>query len=902
MQNQSFTWAASLTALTAAMTAAPTMAKAAQSDVQQSTQSAVAASAVSVSQPVPAPADQARSAPTNVAPPNSDSNTIVVTGTYLPNASRQSGTIDVVGSKEIQQSVKPSITSILADLPAMQGSFITGGSNDNNNSPAQTINLRGLGPRATLVLLNGQRQVPVSEPVNSSDAFAVDTNTLVPTVLISRVEVLKDGASALYGSDAVAGVVNFITNKTLKGIVVQGDGGITTNAGRKNGRIGIGAGVQMSDTSIIVGAEYAHQDQMFVRDIFNDPARIKKFGQVSGFSNPSTFFFGGVGHPDPTCGIDGSFLAGSNCRYDLTTLRGMVAQQDRGVGYVGIEHHFNDRLVLSAEFGGAYVHQVRTNSIGFLANNTAILPGAALTVPADNPGNPYGVPVTMNFRTGSLEMPAITDTSSTTLRSRVKLDYELTSDWKVSLGGSYAVNSSKVVNGGYWDVRRFQDALNCVAGPSKNLCFNPFGSSFTAQPGSPLYNSPDVNNWFVSPQISNTKYSLSTVDLLITGKLFDIGDRAVRVALGAQNRHESTSDFHDINSRTGGDTFGGPEPDYSLGRTINSAFGELQVPLFSTFDIDAAARVEKSSPGGTFFNPKIAFNWRAAEGLTFSGSVGKSERAPGLLQFVQQSTLGGVIGDKYVPIPQNGFAVILLPSTNLKPESSTNYNLGVNLSEHFAGGRFNLNLDAWDIDFKDLITTTDVSAFILANPDSPAIIRNPSNNFILQVTVPGYRNANKLELRGLDFEAGYSHPIGALTLNTRIDGTLMDKYDFTNASGVTSSYLGKYNTSIAPIARLVMRGSVGLSDPHNVFLVTANYKSKLRETTPSLIGITQEKPYTTVDVSYSHDFGHGRLVTIGVVNVFDKLPPAQGNNIYTTNSLAYPITGRTIDAGFRVQF
>lgn len=828
---------------------------------------------------------------------------IVVTGSYLPRVSKQIGSLSIVGAKDIQASIKPSITALLADIPAMQGSLLTGGSNDNNNSPAQTINLRGLGTRATLILLSGQRQTPVSEPTNTSDAFAVDTNTLVPTVLVSRVEVLKDGASALYGSDAVAGVVNFITNKDLKGLLIQGDGGLTTAGGRMNGRIGIGGGVQSDDTSIVAGLEYAHQDQIFTRDIFNDTARIAKFGQTSGFSNPATFFFGGVGHPDPACGtIQGSFISGTNCRYDLTTLRGMIAQQDRGVGYASIEHRFSDHLKLTSEFGGAYIQQIRTNSIGFLANNTGALPGAALTIPATNPGNPYGVAVTVNFRTGSLQRPAITDTSSTTMRARLKLDYDISSDWKVSLGGAYSQNSSKATNGGYYDVKRFQAALNCQGGTSGTLCFNPFGTAFTAQPGSPLYNSPDIFNYIESPQISNSKYLLSTFDALLTGRLFNIGDRAVRVAVGAQNRHESTSNVHDINTRTGGDTFGGPAPDYALGRSVNSVFGELQVPVLPTLDINAAVRVEQSSPGGTFTNPKVGFLWRAIDGLTFPGSVGKSARAPGLLQFVQQSVLGSVIGDPLVPSPQNGFTVLLQPSTNLKPESSTNYNIGANLSKDLGGGRLSLNLDFWDINFKDLITAFDVTAFILANPNSPAIIRNPSNNFIISVTVPGFRNANKLELQGLDFDAGYAHPIGDVTLNAKVSGTLMTQYDFTNAAGVTSSYLGNYNTAIAPIAKLVLNGALGVSTKRDGLNVTLNYKSALHETTKSLIGITEEKPYTTFDLDYHHDFGHGASFKFGVVNIFNKLPPAQGNNIYTTNSLAYPLTGRMVNAGFRVAF
>jgi outer membrane receptor for ferrienterochelin and colicin len=833
---------------------------------------------------------------------------VVVTGSYLSGQSMQQGTLEVVGSNDIKRSIEPNVAAMLAELPSTQGNMITGGSNDNNNSPAMTINLRGLGTRATLVLLNGQRQVPTSEPNSSSDAFAVDLNGLVPMVTIDRVEVLKDGASAVYGSDAVAGVVNFITRKNLDGIVVQADSGITGNASRKNGRFGFAGGLKTETTSLIAGLEIAHQDQIFTTDIFNDLARVTKFGQTSSFGNPATFFPRGVRTPDPLCGsstIGGApvagLLVGTACRFDLTQLRGMVAETNRGVMYSNFDHKFSDRFTIKAELGAALVKLKRFNSIGFPVNTVAV------TVPATNPGNPFGniAPYALSYRSGAIQTGtrAVTDTSSNTYRARVSAEYQVTDTWMLSFGSSYGYNQSRNSNGGYYNIQRFQDALNCVAGAARNLCFNPFASAYLAAPGSPLYNSPAVLDWITSPLLVSTDYSLMTADALLTGELFKIGNNdPVRAAVGVQRRREATSSQHDLLSRTGGLSFGGASSDYSLRRSVNALFAEVQIPLAPTFDIDVAARMENSSPGGSSVNPKIGFSWKPTAGLTLGGSIGKSQRSPGLLQFTSQSVLGGIINDPVTRATQNGFAVTLLPSTGLKPETSTNANLTLNWRAQLAGGALGVDLDAWNIDFKDLIKATDVSAYIAANPLSPQVVRNPATGEILLVTLPGYGNANKLALSGLDFSLTYSHEIGPGKLGARFGGTVMNKYDFTNSAGVTSSFLGNINTTLPAIAKSVLRLGVDYATETNNVTLTANYKSKLTETTAGLVGISEEKTFTTIDLALQHDFGHSLLINVGVVNLTDAIPPAQGNNIYTTYANAYPLTGRTLSLGLRKEF
>ncbi|WP_019052504.1 TonB-dependent receptor domain-containing protein [Sphingobium xenophagum] len=829
---------------------------------------------------------------------------IVVTGSYLTHNVQSQGALTAVSGEDLLNSSRASVAETLAQLPSTSGNIVTGGSNDQGNSPVSAINLRGLGPRATLVLLNGQRQVSVAEP-GGQDSFSVDVNTLVPAILIQRVDVLKDGASALYGSDAVAGVVNFITDTKLNGLKFSARLNLIDGRSRKNGNISVAFGSQGERTSVVAAFEYAHQDQVFTTDIYG-PARIAKFGQTSAFANPATFFVNGVARPDPLCGssqIGGVPVAGlpvnGQCRQDLTLLRGMIAQIDRGVGYVNVKHELSDALTLNVEGGASMVQLRRFNSVGFPVNT------ATLVVPANNPGNPFGAPATMNYRWGSayLGLKSVTATRSNTYKARGALNWNIDGNWKAEASAYYGINNSAVNNGGYASNSRLQAALNCKGGASGTLCFNPFASSYLAQPGSALYNSQALIDYIAVARTNNSEFRLSTFDARVTGKLLELWNgMPVQLALGVQRRSERATQTNDAQSKSTDVSFGGPTIDYDVSRTVNAAYAELHIPLAATLDINFAGRYEDSNPGSGTFNPKAAFGWRPLTGLSFSGSIGRSERAPGLLQFIGGSGLGGIPVDPITQNAQNGFAVTLLPSTGLDPESAVSWNLAADYSAQTEIGNLKFGADYFNIDFKHLITGTDVTGFILADPTNPAIRRDPVSQQIQLVTVPGFFNANRLKLSGLDFNARLGGSVGSATPYLSIDGTWMFKYDFTNAAGVSNDVLGTYNTAVAPVPKLNLRGAAGVNVGGVSAGFTVNYKSKFTESTPGLAGITEERSFTTFDFAASIPLRDQWVVNLGVLNIFNKLPPAQANSIYTANGLVYPITGRSFSMSLRGAF
>ncbi|MCY3729723.1 MAG: TonB-dependent receptor plug domain-containing protein, partial [Rhodospirillaceae bacterium] len=141
---------------------------------------------------------------------------IVVTGSFIARPADRPQPVTVIDNTELINQYRGSVAEVFKDLPEVSGTVSTINWSEGQDSPTNTVNLRGLGARATLVLLNSKRQTTDGSS-NSQGFSAVDINNLAPPIMIERIEVLSDGASALYGSDAVAGVVNFITRNDFEG-------------------------------------------------------------------------------------------------------------------------------------------------------------------------------------------------------------------------------------------------------------------------------------------------------------------------------------------------------------------------------------------------------------------------------------------------------------------------------------------------------------------------------------------------------------------------------------------------------------------------------------------------------------------------------------------------------------
>ena len=344
-------------------------------------------------------------AQTRPAPPPADTNSVdevIVTGSFIRGAAQQAALpVLVVAQEELQKQGAPSTVELVKSIPATGGVIgDTNGFAAGRTEGAANINLRGLGAARTLVLLNGRRIV------NSSLGAFVDVNT-IPPAAIGRVEVLKDGAAATYGSDAIGGVVNFITRKNFKGLEIGGDySQINDSDGDYTFRLSGGYGRDKWDGFFALG--YQHRSQLSARDRdfatpdFSDQAGAKAAylynpqGGWSSAANPGTYI-GGTGFNanflDPGCPTVGGELqiSATQCLFRYTDFYHLVEDTNLYQVYGELNYHFNDktRLHLEAVVSDTEVfHIAQSTSYGpnqYPTSLTSAVPGQYL-IPASNPG------------------------------------------------------------------------------------------------------------------------------------------------------------------------------------------------------------------------------------------------------------------------------------------------------------------------------------------------------------------------------------------------------------------------------------------------------------------------------------------------------------------------------------
>lgn len=344
---------------------------------------------------------------------------IVVTGSHIKKKSQfdSSSPIDTIDQATVDTTGFTTSAELIRWMPYNTGSENQANALTQGGTPGTAnINLRGLGLGSTLVLINGRRQTVSSAVANGGDTF-VDINAMMPMIMVERLETLKDGASAVYGSDAVAGVVNFITRDSFEGMELKYDRAMTTRSDDQSDTTISGIwGAGNDQSHVVVSASYMHREGLVT------PERNFPYATVSSFGNPGSFIM--LGGPtlipttpgwnaDPGCASfsDSSFVipggAGGQtlCAYDFGPNYSLVPAESRLTAYATATHDVTEYLNFYAEFGLA-----RNSAEGGYSSSFPNL--AFPSISAAHPGNPYGVPVVWRGR-------AIGDGSGTPGDSRV---------------------------------------------------------------------------------------------------------------------------------------------------------------------------------------------------------------------------------------------------------------------------------------------------------------------------------------------------------------------------------------------------------------------------------------------------------------------------------------------------
>jgi outer membrane receptor for ferrienterochelin and colicin len=697
---------------------------------------------------------------------------VVVTGSYIRRPVQDTPTpVSILSRQEFETQALQVPEDVLRVLPINSGSAnapdTTGGAYTVGTAQ---INLRGLGLASTLTLINGRRQTVSPIPNDDGSSF-VDINT-IPLIMVERLEVLQSGAAALYGSDAVAGVANFIMRRRMKGTEVRASYQATTEEGQAEYSVGAVSGWNNARINLVGGLE------VFQRRPLDMSARPFTNGKIrSGLGFPGAFApAGSLPIIDPGCaagggiptpfGIPGRPNIGL-CGIDLTKDFDLISEERRLIGYATMSVDMGEGVALYGELGLAH-NEADVTSSQFSNLKFPI-------VPANNPGNlvangGFGVPVTFYGRPLGGN-PVQQSRTSDMLRAVLGVRGPLEGGWTYDV--SYAHSQQLFEVRGVTDTKadRFEAALNCRGGPNNNLCFNPF-SSAVLNPA--LRNSPEVISDFITDSWRDYRATLNAVDFVTTGDLFTLPAGDVGLALGGQVRHEKLSFQSDIDSQTGNLVFIFTGPNFTQSRMVGALFAEAAIPLHPTLEAQVAARYEAYSDDlGSSFDPKLALRWEPLERLVVRGSVGTSFRAASISQTSSISTINEAIADPLNPTPIPFFRAVVTVPAELEPEQATNYNLGFVLTP-LRGLSF--SLDYWRYDYTDIIVKQNAQALVNANPNGPFVIRAGGARGPISQVLVSFENASDVLTDGYDFTGTFQRDVGPGAFNLTARSSYINQY------------------------------------------------------------------------------------------------------------------------------
>ena len=858
---------------------------------------------------------------------------IMVTGSFVrrsenfespsPLAVVDSIAIDAIGAKNIAD-----ITQTLT--------INTGAENNpdaftqNATAGTSNINLRGLGVASTLVLLNNRRQVVNSQQTNEGLNF-VDTSSLVPMIAIDRMEVVKDGASALYGSDAVAGVVNFITKRNYDGAKVTLDYQDGAHGNNKEWVMQGLWGASSDNGNVMAALSYTNRSPLFL----SDRRLSRPQDDTSALGNPGSFFFtqgplAGTPIIDPGCEAFGGFpqlLAPSGtvpgleiglCGFDFGPGYSYVPDETRVNAYFKSDYNLSDTLVWTTEVSIARNRAERGGAPSFPNLRGPV-------VPTSHPDNIFGQPVVFFGRAeGNGFEPDPASTESDTFRFNTVLQGELDSGfWELSYTNAtnnFLFQVEDVLN------TEFNLALNGFGGANcdpvngtagEGFCeyFNPFSTSYTTSP-----NSQYVIDSFSADQLIDSQSNLEVIEAFASFDVFDMDGGSAGLAVGMQYRAEELKQDYDKLSNEDSFSFVIGNPDFDDSLSVWAAFAELALPVSEDLDVQIALRFEDY--GGTVGNtvdPKLAVNYRATDSLSLRGSISTSFRAPSI--FMQN---GGATSLQQLTDPlinSNAFAAVRTSGNeDLTPEESTAYNIGFSLEPV---DDWSIEVDYWNFEFEDLIIQESAQAILAADPsDTDRIIRagDPLTGPLVQVNNT-YVNASSLETSGVDFVTSYkleTDGMGAFVPSLHL--TYVTKYDLDDPQAGLIDGAGRRNFTNIGVSSPELRANFGLNWRMNAFSANlfARYISAYDDdqncADGSAIaagcpasGLKEVEAHTTydaqlnIDLSALLDTETNYLLTIGGINLTDENPPQVFTNSGFDSKVHDP-RGRQLYVRFAAEF
>jgi len=830
---------------------------------------------------------------------------VVVTGSAIKRIDAETVVpVTVVKMDDLKKQGINTVEQVMANLAPVQASQGTSQVVGLSTGGASFADMRGIGANKTLVLLNGRRLAN-----NAFDSSAPDLN-MIPFAALERVEVLRDGASSLYGSDAVGGVINFITRKDFTGGTVtlgydkpEESGGIA-----KNANIGYGYGNLDTDGfNFFAVADFQKQGNV---NGLQRPFNTRYPGGLSPTTSPANYYQAGDSYnpaaPDCTSApnlIPGS--TGTDCQMTTSSFVDYVPKSERASGLfkgtfklpqnheLGLEYLVSRSKVSSqiapVPYGGLVMNRVRPDgSLNpfFPGNPGAIAAGFAIDPTfVDETGLPAGAqPGYLNVKWRDLPNGSRADQNTNRQQRFVASVSGAAAGWDYSAAVSYNENKVSSYLMGYSDG-------GIISNGVLNGIINPFGEQ-TAE-GMALIESAALNG-----TVQTAKGSTKTIDFSASREFGDwVGaGRNAALAVGGQASREefmnraNTEYAEKVVASTGID----PNLLNEGSRSVYALFAELNVPLTSMLDVTAAVRYDKYSDFGDTLNPKVGFRFQPSKQVLVRGSYSTGFRAPSLYEInAAQTYTNTTQHDDPVncpggtAVPGKGtatncgqqFQALFGGNQNLDPEESKNMTLGV---VYEPINNLTLGADLYYIKLDHQIGSLNENE-VFADPVKYAALyhRNSAGNLSTdgsQCPNPatcGYidlrtQNLGSLKTNGVDLSAAYRiRTAGYGNVNLALNSTWVHEYKYQNSEG------GEWNqnvgvfSGVGPVFRWQSSAQLNWNLGEFGAGLSARYKTGYVDEDPEY----RVPSYTTLDtyVSWTQKKGFG--LTVGVRNLADRAPP-----------------------------
>lgn len=845
---------------------------------------------------------------------------ITVTGSNIPRTNTETPSpVQVVTRQEIDRTGKTTVAEYLQTLTADGAGSIPKTFGNGFAGGGAGISLRGLGAGSTLVLLNGRRMATYGLADDGQKVFT-DLST-IPLDAVERVEVLKDGASAIYGSDAIAGVVNIILRSDFQGAILRGSYGLSGDGDgdAKKATLTAGTGDLSSDGwNAFFSLDVGKTDAIKISDRKNrkwiGTGDIRRWGydaadaQFLGGAYLSGGTAGGVGPNGSVFDATGHLVALPGCA-GLTTIPGQSdataqaqgclwdpAQQYRDLSpeekYVNVfgraSFAFGEGGEVYTEIGYSKKETIFSNTPsgvsggwGYPGGPVNANSGAGATqLYAGHPDNP--LPTAARLRYSAWDVgPRVTDNTNEFNRFLVGVKGNW-GDW--SYDTAYLHSGTDLVNKRTGFLR--YDAVRCVLG-------NPACPYGTWRIGDNASQTPQSVYDAISPTISaRAKSSLDMFDFTISRSLMDLKGGPLGLAFGTEWRKTSNSltpqTFTDI-----GQIIGLGYSAYDGTQNVYAGYAELSAPVLEQLELSAAVRYDKYESGEGKATPKLGVKWTPADWIALRASYAEGFRAPnpaengdgGLAAFSNARDPVRCAIDPANECTARSVAIITRPNKDLKPEESKSYSVGIVLQPT---STTSLTVDAWEIKRTNEIaqgSTADAIAAGNVLRDANNIGGVANSGTILAVNT-AYVNANSSRVRGIDTDIRQTFDIGPGQLEMDLQWSHVLKFERTEGD-TTVDYVGTHgncdvtNCIGTPKDRINF-GTTWKQGPWSISGV-ANYISKLenkdRRGGDYLAFYEDGEPvekissFTTFDLSGRWNITEAFELNASVQNVFDRIAP-----------------------------